>query len=197
MPASTSHRRLALFSIAVIVGACSDTTSEPGPPALEVRTSSRTDSARTPADSARTPRDSSRTNPAPADSAPRPSAPSPSPAVGDSTIRAVAVENFAFQYKDAAGVTRDSVGFRGVAGVTVTVFATTRPDSTSGVPPRETLVATLTSDVTGQVRTKALPDGWYTFRASGTVSGSPRTASASGQLERGIQRPSVVYLNLR
>ncbi|AHG91960.1 hypothetical protein J421_4423 [Gemmatirosa kalamazoonensis] len=184
MPARPTPRLTALLAIAVAaaaVAACDDATVEPTPPSTVLgKSASLADSAAT----APTHSDSVRLSP---DSV-RP---------GPGTLWAVAVQNFVLQWKDAAGVAHDSVGFRGVAGASIAIYATTRPDSTSATRPTETLLATLASDATGQIHSAKLADGWYTLRASWASGGSTKTASASAQLVRGNQQPTIVYLNLR
>jgi hypothetical protein len=188
MPSRLTHRLLVpLALVCGIAAACSDAALDPVPP-LTLQ------------------------GPSPSDSGARPNAPTPDPAptptrpdsarpdstlAGPGTLWGATVENFVLQWRDAAGVTRDSAGYRGIAGVTVTVHATTRPDSTSGVPAQERQVGTLTTDATGQFRTAALPDGWYTLRARWTTPGAVRTATASAELIRGHQRPTIAFLNLR
>jgi hypothetical protein len=198
---------LVIAAAALAAGACSDTSLEPTPPStLDQQSASLADSGRPGTPSTPTPRpdsgvrhDTAQASPRPDSSGtPRPdsapSAPRPdSLRTGPGTLWGVAVQNFVLQWKDASGVTHDSVGFRGVAGVTVTIYSTTQPDSTNPAPRPETLVATLQSDATGQFRSAKLADGWYTVRGAG----GGKTGSAWAQLVRGNQFPSVIYVNLR
>jgi hypothetical protein len=209
MPARLTLRLLALAAIAaasVTAVACSDAPLTPtAPQTLGGRNTSVSDSghgAPTPRpDSTRT--DSARTDSSRADSSHGGSTGGQSDSARSDTVRAGAgvlwamtVQNYTFQWHDANGVAHDSAGYRGVADVSVAVYATTQPDSTSGTAPQERLVATLHSDATGQVRSDKLPDGWYTLRASWSSGGTTRTASASGQLVRGYQYPTILFLNL-
>jgi len=208
-------RHTALFAIAaaaLAAGACSDTSLEPTPSPLDQHSASLADSGRSGTPSTPAPRpdsgvrhDTTQTSPRPDSSgAPRPdstpSTPRPDSLRADSlragpgTLWGVAVQNFVLQWKDANGVTHDSVGVRGVAGVTVTIYATTpAADSTSPTPRPETLVASLQSDATGQFRSAKLPDGWYTVRGAG----GGKTGSAWAQLVRGNQLGSIIYVNMR
>jgi hypothetical protein len=209
MTSRLTHRRLVLLAIAAAAGAaaaCSDTslTSPEGPSTtLRGQNAASNDSGHSTPTPTPTPspdsvrHDSAQTSPGQGTHPDTVHATPDSVRAGAGTLWAIAVENFVIQWKDAAGVSHDSVGFRGIGGVTVKVYSTaTRPDSTSGTSPQETLVATLQSDATGQVHSAKLPDGFYTLRASGTVSGTVRTSSANAQLLRGNQLPTVVYLNL-
>jgi len=191
---------LAIAAAALAAGACSDTSLEPTPPStLDRKSASLADSGTHGTPSTPPPRpdsgvrhDTAQTSPRPdsVPSTPRPDSLRPGPG----TLWGVAVQNFVLQWKDSSGVSHDSVGFRGVAGVTVTIYATTQAaDSTNPTPRPETLVATLQSDATGQFRSAKLPDGWYTVRGAG----GGKTGSAWAQLVRGNQLPSVIYVNMR
>jgi hypothetical protein len=209
MPARLTHRLLALAAIAaasVTAAACSDAPLTPtAPQTLGGRNTSAADSGHgtpTPgSDSTR--RDSSHADSSHGGSShggstsgQSDSARSDTLRVGTGVLWGMTVENYVFQWHDANGVAHDSAGYRGVAGVSVAVYATTRPDSTSGTVPQERLVATLHSDATGQVRSDKLPDGWYTVRATWSSGGAMKSASASGQLVRGYQYPTILFLNL-
>ena len=203
MTSRLTHRRLALLAIAAAAGAaaaCSDTSlTSPEAPSttLQGRNAASTDSGHSTPTPTPSP-DSARHDSVPTSPPPRSDTARATPAPPNGTLWAIAVENFVIPWKDAAGVAHDSVGFRGIASITVKVYSTAdRPDSTSGTPPQETLIATLQSDATGQVHSAKLPDGFYTLRASGTVNGAAVTSSANAQLVRGTQLPTVVYLNLR
>jgi hypothetical protein len=204
MPARLTHRLLALAAIAaasVTAAACSDAPLTPtAPQTLGGRNTSAADSGHgTPTPGS----DSTRRDSSHADSSHGGSTSGQSDSARSDTLRVGAgvlwgmtVENYVFQWHDANGVAHDSAGYRGVAGVSVAVYATTRPDSTSGTVPQERLVATLHSDATGQVRSDKLPDGWYTVRATWSSGGAMKSASASGQLVRGYQYPTILFLNL-
>jgi hypothetical protein len=182
---------LAIAAAAFAAGACSDTSLEPTPPStLDRKSSSLADSGTSGTPSTPAPRPDSGVRHDTAQTSPRPD----SLRAGPGTLWGVAVQNFVLQWKDSSGVSHDSVGFRGVAGVTITIYATTpAADSTSPTPRPETLVATLQSDATGQFRSAKLADGWYTVRGAG----GGKTGSAWAQLVRGNQLPSIIYVNLR
>ena len=204
MPSSLTGRHLAILAVtaAAAAAACSDASLAPTPTStLEGRSAAGADTG---GQSTPTPQPS-RPDSARPDSAgtPTPTPSRPDSARGD-TVRAgaavvlgLALENFVFQYRDAAGVAHDSVGARGVGGVSITISATTRPDSTNPIPAPERQVATATSDAKGLFRTGTLPDGWYAVRATHTADGKTRTASGTALLVNGYQSPALVYLNLR
>jgi len=219
MPIRFTSRLPALFALTVAVGiaACSDSTTDPGAqkPALQGASTTSSDTSHSSRDTASTPphdttppRDTTHhdTVSTPRDSTPRDTTPRPprdtastprdTLPVGNGTLWGMAVHNFVLQWRDAQGVLRDSVGYRGVAGVTVSVYAASSIDSTSGVPSQDRLVGTFTTDATGQFRTGALPDGSYRVRAA--LAGPPAESSvATAILRRGTQLPSIVFLNLR